>query len=225
MTGPSIRTASAARPPLPDTDLLDTNWLDAADTIVEAGRRLDRHGWVPATAGNISRRLPDGRIAITRSGGHKGFLTRSSVIEVDLEGCPLLPTDRPSAETLLHCQLYRDLLPEGAVLHGHSVAATVLSMLGGDRIVLSGYEVLKVFENQTTHDTSLTLPIFDNDQDIARLSRAVASHLPDCRMGYLIRGHGVYVWGPSMDIALARLEGLEFLLACALERRHLERSA
>jgi methylthioribulose-1-phosphate dehydratase len=38
-------------------------------------------------------------------------------------------------------------------------------------------------------------------------------------MGYLIRGHGAYVWGPDMDVALARLEGLEFLLACALERR------
>ena len=40
-------------------------------------------------------------------------------------------------------------------------------------------------------------------------------------MGYLIRGHGVYVWGPSMDGALARLEALEFLLCCELERRRL----
>jgi len=38
-------------------------------------------------------------------------------------------------------------------------------------------------------------------------------------LGYLIRGHGVYVWGPDMPTALARLEGLEFLLACELKRR------
>jgi methylthioribulose-1-phosphate dehydratase len=38
-------------------------------------------------------------------------------------------------------------------------------------------------------------------------------------MGYLIRGHGAYVWAHDMDMALARLEGLEFLLSCALERR------
>jgi methylthioribulose-1-phosphate dehydratase len=39
--------------------------------------------------------------------------------------------------------------------------------------------------------------------------------------GYIIRGHGVYVWGRDMAAALARLEGLEFLLACVLERRKL----
>jgi methylthioribulose-1-phosphate dehydratase len=42
-------------------------------------------------------------------------------------------------------------------------------------------------------------------------------------LGYLIRGHGVYVWGPDMPVAMARLEGLEFLLACELEKRKLER--
>jgi len=47
--------------------------------------------------------------------------------------------------------------------------------------------------------------------------------LSDAKLGYLIRGHGVYVWGPDMPTALARLEGLEFLLACELERRKLAR--
>ncbi|MBX9702297.1 MAG: class II aldolase/adducin family protein, partial [Acetobacteraceae bacterium] len=35
--------------------------------------------------------------------------------------------------------------------------------------------------------------------------------------GYLIRGHGIYVWGSGMDQALMRLEALEFMLACELE--------
>jgi methylthioribulose-1-phosphate dehydratase len=38
----------------------------------------------------------------------------------------------------------------------------------------------------------------------------------------LIRGHGTYVWGPDMPTALARFEGLEFLLSCELERRRLK---
>jgi len=41
-------------------------------------------------------------------------------------------------------------------------------------------------------------------------------------LGYLIRGHGVYVWGADMDVALARLEALEFLLACELAHRGLK---
>jgi methylthioribulose-1-phosphate dehydratase len=49
----------------------------AAQEIVQAGQRLDARGWVPATAGNISRRLPDGRIAITRSGVPQGLSGRA----------------------------------------------------------------------------------------------------------------------------------------------------
>ena len=206
---------------LPPSDL---SWNKAAAEIVSAGRRLDHRGWVPATAGNLSRRLADGRIAITRSGVHKGFLASDDVIEVGPDGRALHASHRPSAETLLHCQIYRER-PEGAVLHGHSVAATALSLeTDAPELRFSGYELLKVFEGQSTHDATLCLPVFDNDQDIARLSRTVAPHLPGCTMGYLLRGHGVYVWGRDMEQALARLEGLEFLLACALERWKLEPS-
>ena len=191
----------------------------AVEGIIAAGQRMDRHGWVPATAGNISIRLPDGNLAITRSGGHKGLLGPDGVIAVDMAGVPLNAGDRPSAETLLHCQIYAHDPEAGAVLHGHSVASTVLSMLGGDVLVLEGYEVQKVFAGQKTHDARVHVPIFDNDQDIARLSRVVAPHLDGMCAGYIIRGHGVYVWGADMDTALARLEGLEFLLACELEKR------
>lgn len=41
--------------------------------------------------------------------------------------------------------------------------------------------------------------------------------------GYLIRGHGVYVWAEDMPGALLRLEALEFMLACELEARRLHR--
>ncbi|MFT8644950.1 methylthioribulose 1-phosphate dehydratase [Gluconacetobacter sp.] len=199
-------------------------WAGAVRDVIAAGRRMDRFGWVPATAGNISRRLPDGRIAITRSGGHKGCLTQEGVIEVGMDGKAVHPGDRPSAETLLHCQLYAHDPAIGAVLHGHSVASTVLSMATVDgALTLADYEVQKVFEGQTTHDASVRVPVFDNDQDIARLCTVVAPKLGRMPAGYIIRGHGVYVWGATMDVALARLEGLEFLLACELEKRKLRR--
>ncbi|MBV9654571.1 MAG: methylthioribulose 1-phosphate dehydratase [Acetobacteraceae bacterium] len=196
----------------------------AVQSIIAAGRRMDDRGWVPATAGNISLRLPGGDIAITSSGGHKGFLTPEGVMRVDPDGRPLTEGGRPSAETLLHCQIYRLFAEAGAVLHGHSVAGTVLSMALADesKLVFAGYEVQKAFDGQTTHEAALDLPIFDNDQDIPRLAGRIEARLRQgAPLGYLIRGHGVYVWGPDMPVALARLEGLEFLLACALERRKL----
>ena len=114
---------------------------------------MDQRGWVPATAGNISVRLADpGRIAITASGGHKGFLAPAGIMEVDLDGHPLAPGTKPSAETLLHCQIYRAFPHAHAVLHGHSVAGTVLSMAEpAAHIRFTGYELFKAFAGQATH--------------------------------------------------------------------------
>jgi methylthioribulose-1-phosphate dehydratase len=195
----------------------------AVDAIIRAGRRMAERNWVPATAGNISLRLPGGRIAITRSGFHKAHLTADAIMAVDMHGRPEDPALRPSAETGLHCGAYRAFLQAGAVLHGHSIANTVLSRLPRDSIRLEGYELLKAFPGLATHEAAVEVPVLDNDQDIARLQSAVEARWQGMTHvippGYLIRGHGVYVWGPDMDAALARLEGLEFMLACELANR------
>lgn len=198
----------------------------AIRAIIEAGRRMDRFHWVPATAGNFSVRLPGNRVAITRSGRHKGFLDTDSVMAVDLEGRPEEAGARPSAETLLHCGIYRRFPEAGAVLHGHSVANTVLSRRAGESLELAGYELLKAFPGLPTHEASVAVPVFDNDQDIPRLQAAVDSRWNGMAVippGYLIRGHGVYVWAADMDAALARLEALEFMLECEMHERRSSR--
>ncbi|TPG45496.1 methylthioribulose 1-phosphate dehydratase [Roseomonas nepalensis] len=192
----------------------------AVAAVIEAGRRMAERNWVPATAGNISVRLPGNRVAITRSGFHKAHLTADAVMAVDLQGVPEDGALRPSAETGLHCGVYRAFPAARAVVHGHSVANTVLSRRAGETIRLEGYELLKAFPGLDTHAAAVAVPVLDNDQDITRLQAAVEARW--ARMadpvvpGYLIRGHGVYVWGPDMDAALARLEGLEFMLACKM---------
>ena len=195
---------------------------DITDAMIEAGRRMDERRWVPATAGNISVRLDVDRIAITSGGVRKGRLEAADIITVDMDGRAVTPWGRPSVETQLHCQLYR-LFPQlGAVVHGHSVAATVLSMAdNGASLTLAGYEMLKAFGANPLGDDSLDLPMVDNEQDPVLLASVIAPLLPSARAGYLIRGHGAYSWGPDLDTALARFEVLEFLLECELARRSL----
>lgn len=191
-----------------------------ADALVQAGQRMDARCWVPGSAGNLSARIDDGAIAITRSGVHKGRLATTDIIAVDYAGQPLVEGQRPSAETLLHCQLYRLFPPVGAVLHGHSVAATVLSMAGA--ITFSNYEILKAF-GFATHELDVVLPVYENDQDIGRLAAWIEPLLVrDPPVGYVIAGHGVYAWGTSVEHAFWRLEALEFLLSCELERRRMK---
>ena len=192
----------------------------ASAAIVAAGRRLDERGWVPATAGNLSVRLDGSRVAITRSGFHKARMDAAALMVVDADGRPERPELKPSAETLLHCGIYRRFPGAGAVLHGHSVANTVLSRAAGQRIILAGYELLKAFPGLATHDGSVEVPVFDNDQDIARLQGVVEARWGNMDVippGYVLRGHGAYVWGPDMDTALNRMEALEFMLDCHLQ--------
>jgi methylthioribulose-1-phosphate dehydratase len=190
-----------------------------ATQLAEAGRRMDARNWVPGSAGNLSARIDGQAIAITRSGVHKGRLNTADIIAVDYEGKALDQVQKPSAETLLHCQLYRLFPPVGAVLHGHSVAATVLSMRGA--ITFSNYELLKAF-GFATHELDVVLPVYENDQDMARLATFIEPLLErDPPIGYVIAGHGVYAWGTSVEHAYWRLEALEFLLQCEMERRQL----
>jgi methylthioribulose-1-phosphate dehydratase len=198
---------------------------DLAEALVAAGRRMDQRGWVPATSGNLSARIDGERMAITRSGVHKGFLSGRDIITVDFEGNSLTPGGKPSAETLLHCQIYRLWPDVGSVLHGHSVPATALTLAlpQAQAIHLEGYEILKAWSGITTHEEAAALLVVDNDQDMHRLAGRLAPALEagQAPIGYVLRGHGVYVWGADVAAALNRMEALEFLLATEIERRKL----
>jgi len=191
-----------------------------ARELIEAGRELYRLGMVPATSGNFSARLADGSVAITVSGRHKGRLTEDGILRVDAEGRSL-DDRRPSAETLLHLNLYRRYPDAHFVLHPHSVNATLLSRLHPEELVLRDYELLKAFPGIDTHACSLSVPIFDNDQDIARLAARVEERLADHEPvhGYLIRGHGFYTWGASIEDAMRHVEAFDFLFDCELRMR------
>ena len=190
--------------------------------IIEAGRFLYARGWSPATSSNYSTRLSASQALLTVSGKHKGQLGPDDVLATDLAGNSLEPGKKPSAETLLHTQLYSWRPDIGAVLHTHSVNATVLSRLTpGDSIEFEDYELQKAFSGVSTHESRVLVPIFDNDQDIARLAAKVQPWLeahPDC-VGYLIRGHGLYTWGARMSDALRQIEAFEFLFECELKTR------
>lgn len=187
--------------------------------LVAAGRMFHLRGWVPATAGNFSVRLSPKSLAVTVSGRHKGELTTADFMAVDLDG-KALNKGKSSAETLLHCQLYRHGAETGAVLHTHSPASTVLSR-AHDTIRLEGYELLKIFEGIQTHEAAVEVPVLENDQDIARLSRVVDAHMRSGQgaHAYLIRGHGLYAWGRTVAEARHRVEALEFLFECELSER------
>lgn len=205
---------------------MTANREDLSEAIIDAGRFLYGRGWSPATSSNYSARLTSAEVLLTVSGKHKGQLTMDDLLAVDMNGLSLEEGKKPSAETLLHTQLYRWRPEIGAVLHTHSVNATVLSRVClRDSLVFADYELQKAFSGVATHESQVLVPIFENDQDIERLASRIQPWLddhPDC-VGYLIRGHGLYTWGERMNDALRQIEAFEFLFECELKVRMLQR--
>lgn len=189
----------------------------AIPQLIAAGELFHRRGWVPATGGNFSARLSAEKMLITASGWHKGELRDEAFLVAGLDGRPDDAARKASYETLLHCQLYRFDARIGSVLHTHSIANTVLSRRQGS-IRLSGYELLKLLPGIQTHDTTVEVPVFENDQDIPRLAAKVDRWMKQAPQipAYLIAGHGLYAWGDNVAQARHRVEALEFMFECEL---------
>ena len=195
-----------------------------ADEIVAATRELAALGWTPATSSNFSMRMDDRHAAITVSGRDKGRLSRDDIMVVDFAGQPVATAHRPSAETLLHTQLYARFPEIGCVLHTHSRTQTVASRLfaAEGRVHLEGWELLKAFHGNQTHEMAIDVPVLPNTQDMPYLAGQVEQLLDtQCLWGYLIDGHGLYAWGRDMAEARRHLEAFEFLFACEMDLRRL----
>jgi len=195
------------------------------DELVEVVRFLSGRGWTPATSSNFSALVPGyaDAVAISRSGVDKASFCLDDVMLVDRAGRNLWPeAAKSSAETLIHTALY-DLFDCGAVLHTHSVSATAVSLMASraGSITFSGLELLKGLSGITTHEASVVVPIFPNDQDMVRFAAMLREELRDRTVyGFLIAGHGVYTWGHTLRDARRHLEVFEFLFELAL---HMER--
>jgi len=200
--------------------------MDLAEQLIGIGRRFDARGWVLGTSGNFSAvtsRDPL-RLAITRSGVHKGDLTPDDILEYG-DGRVLRGAGSASAETALHLEIVASR-GAGSVLHTHSIWSTLLSQhyAGDGGLAISGYEMLKGLSGITTHEHREWLPILDNDQDMPRLASLVTRVLtehPSCH-GFLLRRHGLYTWGATPAEAARHVEILEFLLESVARAKEAE---
>lgn len=197
---------------------MKTEFADAAARLIKIGQRFDARGWVLGTSGNFSFVIDDEplRLAITRSGTHKGELTATDIMELDGEGMSVGTTAGiPSAETRLHLEIIA-ARPVRAVLHTHSTWSTLVSDRFAPRggVAIQGYEMLKGLAGVTSHEHREWIPIIENDQDMTRLAVKVGETLathPECH-AFLLRRHGLYTWGATLPEAVRHVEIVEFLL-------------
>jgi methylthioribulose-1-phosphate dehydratase len=222
MSGTAMKKRGSSVQPIAKKSVRQTkpkggDFSKLAAELAEIARGFYERGWALGTSGNfsavVSRDLL--RLAITSTGLDKGSLTTAHFLEIG-EALQVVRGDgRPSAEALLHLAIVRGL-GAGAVLHTHSVWSTVLSGTyaseGG--LALHGYEMLKGLEGVRTHQHREWLPILENSQDMVELAARVSATLRESPgiHGFLLREHGLYTWGASLQEAKRHVEILEFLM-------------
>jgi methylthioribulose-1-phosphate dehydratase len=200
------------------------HWTDHAyrDQLSELGRYFHSRGWTPATSGNFSVVVDRDplRLLVTVSGTDKGRLQPDDFVVVDAEGRAEPHSEKQaSAEVLLHVEIARLFRPH-AIVHTHSVWNTLVSQWDFDRraVEITDFELQKGLTGVRSHDSVVRLAIFDNTQNMSELAgelrQYAAARSSDVQYGFLIRRHGMYTWGASVDEARRHAEALEFLLEC-----------
>ena len=97
--------------------------------ITEQGKSLFQRGYACGGAGNLSARLADA-VLMTPTGSSLGNLRPDSISKLSLDG-EHLAGDKPTKESVLHLEIYRNRPGTGGIVHLHSTACTALSCLSG----------------------------------------------------------------------------------------------
>lgn len=96
--------------------------------VIETSRALLREGLVEGTAGNLSARLPDGRVVMTPSSLDYDVMEAQDLVVLDLEGQVLEGERPPTSEKALHLECLKRHPDIGGVIHSHALFATMFAV-------------------------------------------------------------------------------------------------
>jgi L-fuculose-phosphate aldolase len=151
-------------------------------------------GLVAASAGNVSERLPDGRIAITPTAVPYEVLREEEIVFVDLaSGLAVDSSHAPSYELPMHLVIYRERPEVQAIVHTHAPFVTTLSILRRplppviDEMLVHFGGAIEVAEYAFTGTEALGHNVV----------RALGT-----RQAALLANHGNVCTGPTLDQAL-----------------------
>lgn len=170
--------------------------------IVECGRVAYERHLVTSNDGNISVRVGEERLLITPAGMSKGRMEVDDLLLLDLDGNILAAREerRPSSETPMHLEVYRQRPDVRAVIHAHPIFATTLTVAGFPFPNNVLPEVLLTLEKVPT--TRYAIPSSHDDADAIR--ELIREH-----DALLLRQHGTLTIGADLEAALVALERIE----------------
>ena len=173
---------------------------EVAQELVNISTRVEAKGFVAATDGNISVRLPNGNILATPTSMNKGFVTTGDLVEVTIDGIQIGGTRKPSTEIKMHLFIYQQRPDVNAVVHCHPVYATGFAAAGiammenvfPEMIIGLGAVPLAQYAAPSTDELAGSLLPFVKDYNAV-----------------LLANHGVVTYGRDLWDAYFKMEKVE----------------
>lgn len=157
-------------------------------------RRMWEAGLVVASAGNVSRRIDEQRIAITPASLAYDVMKADDVAIVDLaSGAHVSGPRPPSSELPMHLVVYRQRPDVAAIVHTHSPFVTTLSVL--HRPLPPVIDEMMLYFGGTIEVTEYAFAGTD------AVGHNVVQALGD-RTGVILANHGNVCIGPTLEKAL-----------------------
>ncbi|MDQ2838183.1 MAG: class II aldolase/adducin family protein [Actinomycetota bacterium] len=174
--------------------------------VAQACQQLLASGLVRGTSGNVSVRDPgSGAIAVSPSGVPYPGLTAVDVPVLDAEGHRLDGELQPTSEVALHLGIYRARPEVCAVVHTHSMFATVFAALG-EQIPPVHYQLARA---------GSIVPIAPYARyGSLELAESCVRTLAG-RDAVLLANHGVVAVGGELTQAIAVAESVEYVAELA----------
>ncbi|MFN3868938.1 MAG: class II aldolase/adducin family protein [Hyphomicrobiaceae bacterium] len=160
--------------------------------IIETALSMSRRGLSPGRSGNVSCRLDDGML-ITPTGVAYETMSAGDIVRVAADGSVAPDAMKPSSEWRFHLAAYRARADINAVVHTHSLHATVLAC---------AHRPIPAFHYMVAVAGGIDIPIvpyapFGTEE----LAGYVAQGL-EKRNACLMANHGQIAAGPSLAAAL-----------------------
>jgi len=185
--------------------------------IVETAQQLTKKGYLMATGGNLSVRIPgQAALAITPSNYDYMKMLPEDICVLDFDLNMLEGTLKPSVESAMHDAIYQVRGDVNAIVHTHQVYASTLALINAP--------IPTLFDEQARFLGRSVEVIPYAPSGTGMLANTIAKHVRDHNNAYIMQNHGALVFGHDMERAVHNVEILEkcslaYLLALCTERK------
>lgn len=185
--------------------------------IVEAAQALLRKGYLMATGGNLSLRIPgQAGFAITPSNYDYLKMTPEDVCVLDFDLNPLEGQRKPSVESAMHAGVYKVRGDVNAIVHTHQIFTSALTLIKAP--------IPSLFDEQARFLGRRVDIIPYAPSGTGLLKNTVAKHVKNHNNAFMLQNHGALIFGHDLERAVHNVEVLEkcaqaYLLALCTERK------